>query len=171
MAGRGPGRRPKLTKDVEARLLKLLQAGVPKELACYAVGIASRTLRIWLTKAKDGNRQFVGFADKVEQAQAEAQALMLAKIRQHGNKDWRALAWILEHIASERFGYKAQVNVTVESELERILDAVTAVAGPELATQILAALAGERDGAPAPGHDSLSAGTAGAAGSTAGRPN
>lgn len=161
MAGRGPGRRPKLTRDVEDRLLKLLNAGVPKELACYAVGIASRTLRIWLAKAREGNRQFVGFADKVEQAQAEAQALMLAKIRKHGDKDWRALAWILEHIASERFGYKAQVNVTVDAELERILDVVAKIAGPSAATEIFEALAGERDGAQAIGHDALSAGTGG----------
>lgn len=113
MAGDTPGRKPKLTKDTEARLLALLRAGVPREVACAGVGIASRTLRIWLERARAGEERFEEFADKVEAAQAEAQAAMLVKIRKFGDKDWKAMAWVLERVFSERYGYKSQTKAEI----------------------------------------------------------
>lgn len=110
MAGKTPGRKPKLDRQTETRLLALLKAGVPKEVACAGVGIASRTLRIWMERARNGEEKYEEFADKVEAAQAEAQAAMLVKIRKFGDKDWKAMAWVLERVFSETYGYKSQTK-------------------------------------------------------------
>lgn len=147
----GPGRPPKLTSEMETRLLSLLRAGVPREVACAGVGIADRTLRIWLTKARAGEKSFQEFADKVEAAQAEAQSTMLVQIRKAGAKDWKAIAWMLERVFSGRYGYKSQVKVSLENELEKILDVAKTVLGPEDSARLFAALAGASCGEEASG--------------------
>ena len=147
----GPGRPPKLTSEMETRLVALLKAGVPREVACAGVGIADRTLRIWLTKARAGEEDYQEFADKVEAAQAEAQSTMLFQIRKAGAKDWKALAWMLERVFSGRYGYKSQVKVSLENELEKILDVAKTVLGPEDSARLFAALAGSVSGEEASG--------------------
>lgn len=146
MAGDTPGRKPKLTPELETRLLALLRAGVPKEVACAGVGIDSRTLRVWMGRARDGEEKFEDFANKLEIAQAEAQSSMLVQIRKAGSKDWKALAWFLERCFSERYGYKSQVKVSVEAELERFLDVAQTTLGPEAAAKLFAVLAGDASG-------------------------
>lgn len=136
------GRPPKLNRENEGRLLSLLRAGVPREVACAGIGIDSRTLRVWLAKARAGEVRFVAFADNVEAAQAEAQSSMLVQIRKAGAKDWKAVAWMLERVFSERYGYKSQVKISVEAELERILDVAQNVLGADSASKLLEALAG-----------------------------
>lgn len=139
-------------------MLSLLRAGVPREVACAGVGIDSRTLRIWLEKARAGDPKFERFSIDVEAAQAEAQSSMLVQVRKHGAKDWRALAWMLERVFSERYGYKSQVKVSVEAELEKLLDVAENVLGPEAAAKLFAAISGG-DGAlqtgSAPGANTL----------------
>ena len=123
--------------------MTLLKAGVPREVACAGVGIDSRTLRIWMERARSGEAKFVALESAIELAQSEAQSSMLVRIRKHGDKGWRALAWFLERVWSDRYGYKAQTRVTVEAELERILDLATAVLGSDAAAKLLSAIVGE----------------------------
>jgi hypothetical protein len=146
MAGSTPGRKPKLTKDSEKRIIGLLEAGVPKDLACFAIGINSRTLRVWHERARNGEARYVAFWDNVETAIAKAQSSMLVQIRKAGAKDWKALAWFMERVWSERYGYKSQVKVSVEAELEKMLDVATTVLGTEAAAKLFAALAGNACG-------------------------
>lgn len=160
MAGSTPGRKPKLNRETETRLLSLLRAGVPKEVACAGVGIDSRTLRIWMERSRAGEEKFVEFAKKLEAAQAEAQSSMLVQIRRAGSKDWKALAWVLERCFSEQYGYKAQTKVQIEADLERILDVATTTLGPEAAAKLFEVLAGERSASQA-GLDSPGASTSG----------
>lgn len=143
MAGDTRGRKPKLNKKAEQQLILLAEAGVPKEVACAVVGIDSRTLRIWMERARAGEAPFVALASKLETAQAKAQSSILVKIRKAGDRDWKALAWVLERCFSERYGYKSQVKVSVEAELEKMLDVATNVLGPESAAKLFAAIAGE----------------------------
>jgi len=141
MAGKTPGRKPKLTQDLEKKLLVMLEAGIPRELSCFAVGINDRTLRVWHERARCGEHRFVELWDKLETATAKAQSSMLLKIRKHGDKDWRALAWFMERVWSERFGYKSQVKVSVEAELEKMLDVAQTVLGADAAAKLFAAIA------------------------------
>lgn len=143
MSGSTPGRKPRLTREFEERIISLLTAGVPKEVACAGVGIDSRTLRIWHDRARAGEKKYVDFWEHIEEAIAKAQASMLVKIRKHGDRDWKALAWFMERVWSERYGYKSQVKVSVEAELERFLDVAQTTLGAEAAAKLFAVLAGE----------------------------
>lgn len=155
MAGATRGRRPKLNRDLQARFLSLVRAGVPTEVACEGAGIASRTIRIWQERAKDEadpqHARHATFAAELEKAKAEAQASTLVDIRRHGKKDWKALAWLLERVYPERYGYKAQLAMTVDGELEKILDVAGEVLGPEHASKLLEAITSRFSSAEVPG--------------------
>jgi len=93
----GSGRPSKFNQDIADRVVLMVRAGNYFETAASASGISPVTLRAWL---RDGRRAGRGamfeFAEKVERAQAESEALDVNKLLQHGQKDWRALAWRLE---------------------------------------------------------------------------
>lgn len=93
----GSGRPSKFSQDIADRVVLMVRAGNYLETAASASGISPVTLRAWL---RDGRRAGRGamfdFAEKVERAQAESEAMDVNKLLQHGQKDWRALAWRLE---------------------------------------------------------------------------
>jgi hypothetical protein len=95
-----------------------------------------------MTRARAGEARFVEFSDLVEQAQAKAQSSMLATINRAGKRDWKAMAWLLERCFSERYGYKSQVKISVEAELEKMLDVAQNVLGAEAASKLFDAFAG-----------------------------
>jgi hypothetical protein len=142
VAGRTPGRKPKLNRDLESRLLQLLEAGIPKGIACSGAGIDRRTVTNYQQRALAGEPRYVEFVGKMEAAIAKGRVHLLMQIRKHGGRDFRAPAWILEHAHSEEFSSKSQLTVNVESELERILDVALNVLGAEAAAKLFAALAG-----------------------------
>jgi hypothetical protein len=109
MAGKTVGRKPKLTRELELRLCNALRVPMPREVACPAVGISSRALRYWLERAEKGEARYVEFAENLEKAQCEGQAHLLAQIRKHGAKDWRAPAWLLERIFAKTYGPRAPI--------------------------------------------------------------
>lgn len=154
MAGRTPGRRSKLTRDLESRLLHLVRYGVPLEVACHGAGVEGRTIRIWRRRAAEGDKRFAEVCMKIDKARAEVQANMLVQIRAHGKKDWRALAWVLERAFGEHFGFKARMSMTLDAELEKMLNVAEQVLGRSAATKLLEALTAE-------GGESETGGTAG----------
>jgi hypothetical protein len=110
MAGLTPGRKPKLTADLEKRLLGMIRAGVPFDVACPGAGIASRTLRIWRERALAGEERYLQFIDKLEAARAEAHAGIVIQLRKASVSDWRAGAWLLERTNWKEFGIRAPVQ-------------------------------------------------------------
>lgn len=100
------GRPPKLTRELEKRLLGILSAGVPKNVACPAVGIADRTLRIWVERANAGEPRYVEFVDKLDEAIAGAKVGLVLSLRGAARKDWRAAAFLLERTDHENFGQR-----------------------------------------------------------------
>lgn len=119
MAGKTPGRRPKLTRDFERRLLKLIESGVPREVACVGAGIASRTLRIWRERARAGEEKYVEFEEKLERALAKAQIGLLQQLKKHGRRDAKATAWMLEHVFSDRYGHIANLKAERRMGMQR----------------------------------------------------
>jgi hypothetical protein len=111
MAGRTPGRKPKLTREFKERLLLLLRAGVPREVACPGAGIASRTLRIWLERARNGEAEYLKLADEIEQAEAAAISDMVVQVRRSGKRDWKSLAWLLERLRRDTFHVESMPSV------------------------------------------------------------
>jgi hypothetical protein len=118
---KSPGRKPKITGELKTRLFVALRMGNPLETACTAVGIPSRTFRIYRAKAQRGEPYYVAFFDELEAAMADAKVRLLAQLRINGAKDWRAQLAILERIDAKNFGLKQQVTVDVKQEARDVL--------------------------------------------------
>lgn len=146
MAGKTRGRKSKLTRERVDGLVALLEAGIPRNTACAGVGIDPRTLRIWMTRAEKGQPRFVEFAETVQVAIAKGRVKLLMQIARHGNRDFRAPAWILEHAHSEEFSSKSQLKLELDPAVDRILDAaeklMTADQYEKLVSRIAAAAEG-----------------------------
>lgn len=114
---RPPGRPPKLTPELTEQIAARLKAGNFRETACASVGIASRTLRIWLRQAAKDNEagletRFTKLSEALDVAEGDAEHIALQMARKSGAKDWRFWTWWLEHKCNRRWGYKATVEHT-----------------------------------------------------------
>jgi len=97
---------PKLTSELVEKIASYLRQGVGREEACAHVGITSRTLRNWLTRAADGgprSGKYRRFAEALEQAEGEAATRFVLYMRKAAEKDWRAAAWLLSHTGSRAY--------------------------------------------------------------------
>jgi hypothetical protein len=107
----------KLTPETAEKILERIRAGAYRETACAAAGIGSRTLRDWLRKAAHSKScgvetKFTEFADRMDEAEAEAEHTELDFIRRAGSDDWRAAAWILERRGAKRWGIKKSIELS-----------------------------------------------------------
>lgn len=101
MGGKGSGRLPwrpvKLTAELAAEIIRLIQAGNYMDTAASACGIHRDTFRLWM---REGSSQVTGlkrdFFCGVKKAEAFAEANAVVRIRAHGDKAWVADAWFLE---------------------------------------------------------------------------
>ncbi len=81
-----------------------------------------QTLHEWLKRGEQGgssNARYAAFAQAVEQAKAEAEVDLVAQMRLASRAgSWKATAWLLEHLAPERWGRAAQASAEepVESD-------------------------------------------------------
>jgi len=130
-------------------ICKILRRGNFREMACAQVGITSQTLRNWLRRGvgPGAEEPFIQLVMDVERAEAEGEDLLITGIRRAGSTDWRALAWIAERLASQRWGYKAQAQVDVQKEIGRVLEKIQQVLGADDAARVFAALADSESGA------------------------
>ena len=72
-------------------ILKGMKAGHTRESVCKKVGISTATLLKWL---KDEDK--LEFAVLFAKAEGEGTIQLVEQVKFHGQKDWRAAAWILE---------------------------------------------------------------------------
>lgn len=112
-----------LTPEVQTILLSALRSGVHFETAAALAGIARDTLWRWL---REGRRAPDGpcgvFVKEADRALAEAEAGHVRNIRDAGQEDWKASAWILQNRYPERWGNKVKVETTDEQPEETDLD-------------------------------------------------
>ena len=91
----------KLTDEVERDICNALADGATYAAASEAAGVAYETFNEWM---KDTRPKFVKFSEAVRQANGRARTDLVRKIRKAGDKDWRALAWILERRFKAEYG-------------------------------------------------------------------
>lgn len=92
----------KLTPEIQTRLCQLLQAGNTHEVAAEACGINVSTFYTW-------KREKPEFAAAVDRAEAEAEAVLVARIsRAAANGSWRAAGWLLERRNPEKWSRDAK---------------------------------------------------------------
>ena len=91
-----PGRPTKKTKKLVAQLVESIERGAPFNICCAAAGVDQTTFNDW-------RRSDPAFALQVEQALAKGALARLKKIEQHGDNDFRPLAWMLERQFPQEF--------------------------------------------------------------------
>lgn len=82
------GRPTKLTKEVHARIVKMIGAGVPPETAAGACGVARATFYEWMSRARGthrlrATRALEAFAVDVERALAQSEARLALKLAEY----------------------------------------------------------------------------------------
>ena len=86
--------------------------------ACKSCGFGRETYYGWKKKAKEGKEPYKTFIDKVEKAEAEFIDNALQGITNAGDKNWQALAWILERRHQDKFGKQEHVKVEKDTSID-----------------------------------------------------
>jgi hypothetical protein len=153
------GRKPKLTPELQRRVVDIVRAGNYLEIAAAACGIHRSTLHRWLERGEQQSHgMYREFYLAVERAQSEAELRDMLLIGKAAATDWRAAAWRLERRAPRRYG--TQVQATLREEMNSMLAHLQAVLDPEAFENVMTSL--ERQdpsgvGNPPPVKDSASA--------------
>jgi transposase len=97
----------KLSPEVTEQVTRLLRVGNTVEIAAEAAGISRATFFNWMDRGLlDGSDNEIhrDFRDAVEQARAEAEATLVARIAKAAqNGSWSAAAWLLERRSPENW--------------------------------------------------------------------
>jgi transposase len=115
------GRQTKLTKKMQAQIVKLLKQGNTFETAAVLSGISKATFFNWMNRGETGEEPYASFRAAVEQAVAHAEAERVKIImeaakgtgRYKDNADWKAAAWFLERRNPEVWGRKDRISADV----------------------------------------------------------
>lgn len=76
----------------------------------------------------------------MDEAVGDAQSSLIVEMRKKVSKDWRAAAWLLEHVYSDRYGAKAQLQISIKEQIDHVLDVVTRELGDDAAARVLDAI-------------------------------
>jgi hypothetical protein len=146
-----------LTPELAAEIVKAVELGNHVETAAMVIGVAPKILERWLEKGSrlDSPEPYRSFALGIRNAWAKAEREMVDHIRLAGvgdptfinrfgetQRDWKALAWLLERRDPKRWGMQIQVNV--REELTAMLAQLEANLKPEEYERVLAIIAGDR---------------------------
>jgi len=107
------GRKSKLDKDRQDKLLKAIRVGNDKKVACALAGISEATLYRWLEQSREKNatEQLREFRESFERVEAEAEVLKVSRIAQAAdNGRWQAAAWWLERKYPERWAQQTKIK-------------------------------------------------------------
>lgn len=100
--------RPAAYNDIVAhKILKALEAGLPRNTAAKLAGISPTTLYNYLRRGRAGEEPYTQFVAKARVAEASAEAELVAFIREAAkNRQWQAAAWILERRMPEKYALR-----------------------------------------------------------------
>jgi hypothetical protein len=107
------GRKSKLDKDRQDKLLKAIRVGNDKKVACALAGISEATLYRWLEQSREKNasEQLREFRESFERVEAEAEVLKVSRIAQAAdNGRWQAAAWWLERKHPDRWAQQTKIK-------------------------------------------------------------
>lgn len=92
------------TDETREKILNALRAGNYRVAACKFAGISDETFRVWINAGKRGEPGYLEFLEQVKQAEAQAEASLVATIRKAAGDHWQAAAWLLERKYTTRWG-------------------------------------------------------------------
>lgn len=132
------GRPTTLTPEIQEKICALVAKGNYVMTAARAAGVKPCTVTKWIQRGRAGNRNYIQFVEAIKSARAEAEAQMVAAIREAGHgyrvkkirtlthpdgtiervvettwrRDWQALAWILERTRPKQYARRDGLAVT-----------------------------------------------------------
>lgn len=122
-----PGRKPKLTDELQEQLCQELAKGKTVKGACGAVGLGERTYYDWIEKGKTTNRndKWCKFLNAVEIAKAKGQSKFEDVIYENAIEKgiWTCAAWYLERRDKEHYS-KSDEHAPEAQEVEITNDEV-----------------------------------------------
>jgi hypothetical protein len=111
--------------SVSETILSLLREGNFFETACRVAGVHPERVRKWVyqgardVKKGDTSTAYAVFSLACAHAKATSEAHDVRRLSQHGDLDWRALAWRRERLDPAKFGPpKAEVDVSGQIRIE-----------------------------------------------------
>lgn len=129
------GRPSKLTAELQREIVKHIRLGNYVETAAALSGIDKGTFYRWLKRGKAeqerisrGGRPlkredpYLEFYNAIEKARAQVEADGIAMIMRAGLKQWQAVAWRMERMFPEKWGYQRDgISAKVLQQLARKL--------------------------------------------------
>jgi transposase len=134
MAG---GRPSKLNDELCQAICKNISQGNTLTYSVQKEGLSYQSFLNWMKKGEESKTQsgkFFEFFEAIKKAQEEGKNSLVTGIREHGKKNWQAMAWLLERMYPNEFGRRENVKmehkgklktentheITVKSNLERL---------------------------------------------------
>lgn len=94
----------KFTPERTSIIIRALREGNTQEVSSRLAGISRTLFRDWRTKGKEGDPRYAQFAEDIDNALAEAEAEMVARVRTASFDTWQAAAWWLERRKPDDWG-------------------------------------------------------------------
>lgn len=110
-------RKPKLNQVFIERAADLLRTGCFQKNVCELLGVAEQTWYRWLREGQAAEKGIKrDFYEAVNAANAEAEINLVAELQRvaHEEKEWRAVAWMLERKFPERWARKDRTKAEAE---------------------------------------------------------
>jgi len=105
------GRKPKLTKELQEQICRLISAGNYIKTACQASGISEQTYNNWKKWGEQrGKGEYSEFLEAVKKAEATAIAKNVTVIQLAARESWQAAAWWLERKYPRDWGRKEHME-------------------------------------------------------------
>lgn len=93
------GRKSKLTPELQADIIKCIEAQQSYRSTCDYCCISHDSFERWM-------KNKAGFAAAVRKSEAKVRLLLMKGIKDAGQKQWQALAWLLERRWPDEFALK-----------------------------------------------------------------
>lgn len=132
-------RHTSLTPEVQAKIIQALECGAYLETAAAYAGIAKCTFFDWMRRGereiqrrehgkdpRSSEDVFVDFKYTINEKLASYEIDLLSTIKDAGNKDWRAPAFLLERRFSDRYSRRQVTSLSVEGGEETTESALIA---------------------------------------------
>ncbi len=145
-ANRRVGAPSKLDAATKKTLLDEIRQGASYADAARVSGITPATVIGWRHRGeRETEGEYFQFIEDLERARADRRRYYRDTVREHGKKDWRAIAWLAAVTEPEEFNPK--VNIIIEQQFSEAVSRLKAefAHDPDLLERVIGALVGEND--------------------------
>lgn len=98
--------RSKRTPETVKTITETIRVGGSDVDACIRAGISQETFYQWM--------KIADFSEQVNRARVDGKIARIARIKKHGEADWRADAWYLERRWPQEYAQQLIIKVTPE---------------------------------------------------------